>query len=53
MLIHVVYMLKQRTSLTLDDKTSEDLGELAEMEGRKKVDELRFLIKKRMEEMEN
>ena len=44
-------MSGERTSLTLDFKTSEDLGTLANLENRSKVDELRYLIKKRMEEM--
>ena len=41
-----------RTSLTVDDKTSKELGKIAKKENRSKIGEVRFLIKERKEELE-
>lgn len=40
-----------RTSIQLDRKTSQMLGRLAELESRSKVDELRHLVKKELEDL--
>jgi hypothetical protein len=41
----------ERTSLGFEEEDSYNLGVLAESEDRTKVDELRFLVKRRLEEL--
>jgi hypothetical protein len=42
---------ESRTSLGYDEETSYNLGILAKAEDRAKVDELKFLVKRRLKEL--